>query len=128
MKKVVLVEDNPFLIDIYTTKFKEVGFDVKVANDGEIVLDLLNKEKPDILILDIVLPNISGWELLKEIRKNEQFKDLPIIIFSNLGEKQQVEKGINLGAVRYLIKAQYTPSEIVEEVKKILEGDKKHED
>jgi len=120
MKKIVLVEDDPFLIDIYTLKIKEAGFEVQAVEDGDKALSALEKEKPDLLLLDIVLPNCDGWEVLKRVREKEQFKDLPVIILSNLGQKQEVEKGLDLGAVKYLIKAHYTPTEVVEEVKKIF--------
>jgi len=123
MKTILLVEDDPFLIDIYTTKFKEEGFSVEVANDGEEGLRKLgegDEEKFDLLILDIVLPHVDGWEILKEIKANEKLKNLKIVILSNLGQKGEVEKGIKLGATKYLIKAHYTPSEVAEEIKKIL--------
>ena len=123
MKTILLVEDDPFLIDIYTTKFKEEGFSVEVANDGEEGLRKLgegDEEKFDLLILDIVLPHVDGWEILKEIKANEKLKNLKIVILSNLGQKGEVEKGIKLGATKYLIKAHYTPSEVVEEIKEVL--------
>jgi len=120
MKKILLVEDDPFLIDIYTTKLKEVGFDVEVAKDGSKALNLLGKNKYDLLVLDIVLPHADGWEVLGKIKKQEQFKDLLVIVLSNLGQKEEVKKGLDLGATKYLIKAHYKPSEIVEEIKEIL--------
>ncbi len=120
MKNILLVEDDPFLIDIYTTKLKEVGFEVEVAKDGHRALKFLNQKKYELLVLDIVLPHIDGWEILGKIRKQEKFKDLLIIILSNLGQKQEVKKGLDLGATKYLIKAHYKPSEIVEEIKEIL--------
>jgi len=121
-KKILLVEDDPFLKDIYTTKLKEEGFVTLVADNGKLALDLLKKEDPDLMLLDIVLPEVTGWELLSEIKKNKKFKNLPVIILSNLGQKQEVSKGIKLGAARYLIKAHYTPSEVIKEVKKTLNG------
>ena len=126
MKQILLVEDDPFLIDIYATKFKEEGFSVEVANDGEEGLRKLregegeNKEKFDLLVLDIVLPHVDGWEILKEIKASEKLKNLKIVILSNLGQKGEVEKGVKLGATKYLIKAHYTPSEVVAEIKQLL--------
>jgi DNA-binding response OmpR family regulator len=119
MKNILLVEDDPFLIDIYTTKFKEAGFSVKVASDGKEGLRKLNEEKFDLLVLDIVLPQIDGWEILKKIKSNQNLKDLKVVVLSNLGQKGEVEKGIKLGATKYLIKAHYTPTEVVKEIKKI---------
>jgi len=125
VKQILLVEDDPFLIDIYATKFKEEGFSVKVANDGEEGLRKLregegNEEKFDLLVLDIVLPHVDGWEILKEIKASEKLKNLKIVILSNLGQKGEVEKGVKLGATKYLIKAHYTPSEVVAEIKQLL--------
>ncbi|MCD6178027.1 response regulator [bacterium] len=120
MKKILLVEDDPFLIDIYTTKLKKVRFEVYVSRDGESALQLIEKEMPDLVLLDIVLPHIDGWEILRKIKNNEKLKDIKIIILSNLGQKHEVEKGLKLGATKYLIKAHYTPAQIVEEIKNIL--------
>ena len=120
MKKVLLVEDDPFLVDIYSTKFKEAGFDVSVAEDGAECLKKVAEETPDLLLLDVVLPNFNGWEILRKIKKDNKFKSIKVVVLSNLGEKEEVEKGMKLGATKYLVKAHYTPSEVVEEVKKIL--------
>jgi len=131
MKSILLVEDDPFLIDIYSTKLKESGFKVEIVQNGEQALKTikqrnspeLKKQKlwPDLLILDVVLPKIDGWQVLQEIKKDGKLKDLKIIIFSNLVQKLEVEKGLALGAVKYFIKAHYTPAELVEEIKKLLQ-------
>ncbi len=120
MKSILLVEDDPFLVDIYTTKLKQTGFKVKVVTDGEDVFKVLKEESFDVVILDIVLPNVDGWEVLKRIKQDSGLKDTKVIILSNLGQKTEVEKGLKLGAIKYLIKAYYTPSEVVEEIKKVL--------
>jgi len=122
--KVLLAEDDPFLIDIYSTKFKSVGFELSLADSGDKVLKRLQENRPDILLLDIVLPGMSGWEALSEIKKDPQFNDLKIMVLSNLGQKSEVEKGIEMGADGYLIKAHYTPTQIVEEINKLLEPKK----
>jgi len=122
MKSILLVEDDPFLIDIYTTKLKEEGFSVEVAAGGEEGLKKLKEKSFDLLVLDIVLPRIDGWKILEEIKNPLQRYGggLKIIVLSNLGQKEEVEKGLKLGAIKYLIKAHYTPSEVVEEIRKIL--------
>ncbi len=120
MKTILLVEDDSFLIDIYTTKLKEEGFQVQVAIDGDECLRKIKETKPDLLLLDIVLPSMDGWEILRKIKKDDSSNELKIIILSNLGQKGEVEKGLELGATKYLIKAHHTPSEVVEEIKKIL--------
>jgi len=120
MKKILLIEDDSFLIDIYTTKLKEAGFSVEVASDGETAFEKLEEKKPDLVILDIVLPQINGWEVLRKIKSIPKLNDLKIIILSNLGQKEEVARGMNLGVAKYLIKAHYTPSEVVKEIKEII--------
>jgi len=120
MKTILLTEDDPFLVDIYSTMLKKDNFSVEIAKDGEECLLKIRERKPDLLVLDIVIPQVSGWEVLKEIRKDEKLKDLKIIILSNLSEKREVDEGMRLGVDKYLIKAHYTPSEVLKEIKKIL--------
>ena len=121
MKSILLVEDDPFIVDIYITKLESAGFSVDVAEDGEEALRKLKEKKPDLMILDIVLPNIDGWELLKKIKTELGLEDLKVVVLSNLGQKNEVHKGLELGAIKYFIKANFTPSEVVEEIKKILQ-------
>ncbi len=117
-KSILLVEDDPFLADIYITKLKSVGFDAEVVASGEKCLARIAEKNFDLVLLDIVLPQMDGWEILKEIKEIKKF--LPVIILSNLSQPAEVEKGLQLGAIKYLIKAHYTPSEVVEEIKKVL--------
>ncbi len=130
MKSILLVEDDPFLIDIYTTKLNEAGYEVEVVSEGEAVFKKLKEKNaegkkeeapwPDLVLLDIVLPKKDGWEILKQIKEDSQLKNLKVIILSNLGQKAEVEKGMEMGASGYLIKAQYTPSDILKEIEKFL--------
>jgi CheY-like chemotaxis protein len=120
MKQILLVEDDLFLVDIYTTKFKEMGFVLEVAQDGGEVMRKIAEKKIDLVLLDIVLPHIDGWEILKNIKEDPGLKDLKVVILSNLGQQSEIDKAFSLGATKYLIKAHYTPSEVVEEIKKIL--------
>jgi DNA-binding response OmpR family regulator len=124
MKKILLVEDDPFLIDIYQKKLKDSGFKVEVAKDGEKALEVLKEKNFDLMLLDIVLPKIDGWKILEELREmKKEKKDLEkmkIVIWSNLGEKEDIKKGLSLGATSYLIKANFTPSEVVREIEKLL--------
>lgn len=121
---ILLIEDDPLLIDIYSTKFKESGFEVQVADSGEKALSLLSKVSPSLIVMDIVLPQVDGWELLAVAQKQENLKNTKIIVLSNLGQKEEIEKGISLGADRYLIKAHFTPSQVVKEVRELLEEEK----
>jgi DNA-binding response OmpR family regulator len=91
-----------------------------VAGSGDQAFVKLTEYKPDLMLLDIVLPHLDGWEILKKIKEEESLKGLKVVVLSNLGQKQEIDKALELGAVQYLIKAHYTPSEVVGEVKKIL--------
>jgi len=122
-KQILLVEDDAFLVDIYTTKLNEEGFAVEVAKTGEEALKKLEKIKPDLILLDIVLPGIDGWEILKKVKADPKLKNIQVVILSNLGRKEEVEKGINLGSVKYLVKANYTPTEVVEEIKLLFKNE-----
>jgi DNA-binding response OmpR family regulator len=120
-KKILLVEDDPFLIDIYTTRLKEEGYSVEVSTSGSDCLKKISKENFDLLILDLILPDMNGLEVLKKINeKKESFMGLKIIILSNIGDKKEIEEGIRLGADKYLIKAHHTPSDIIKEIKNLL--------
>ena len=121
---ILLIEDDPLLIDIYSTKFKESGFEVQVADSGEKALSLLFKVSPSLIVMDIVLTQTDGWELLAVAQKQENLKNTKIIVLSNLGQKEEIEKGISLGADRYLIKAHFTPSQVVDEVRELLQEGK----
>ncbi len=119
-KHILLVEDDPFLVDIYTKKLEQAGFDMTNVNNGEDALKAVKNTAFGLVLLDIVVPDIDGWEVLERIKSSGNENQPKVIIFSNLGQKSEVEKGLKLGADKYLIKANYTPSEVVEEVKKII--------
>ena len=120
MKYILLVEDDPFIRDMYSTKLEEIGFSVGTAKTGKEAIEKVNKRKPDLILLDIVLPHKDGWRVLKEVKQKQKFKDVHVIMLTNLGQKVEVEKGLKLGAEKYLIKAHYTPQQVAEEVKKLL--------
>jgi len=119
-KKILLIEDDPFLVDIYSSKIKKAGFLIEIAEDGEKGLQRAKEGKPDLVLLDIVLPKMDGWEVLEKIRQDENLKDLKVVVLSNLGQKEEVEKGIALKATKYLIKAHYAPSDVIKEIEELL--------
>lgn len=123
LKHVLLVEDDTFLANIYKTKFEMEGFKVTVAENGEIGLDEAKKKKPDIVLLDVLLPKMDGFTVLKHMKEDASVANIPVILLTNLGQKDDVEKGLELGAVDYLIKAHFKPSETVAKVKKALHID-----
>ena len=120
--RVVIVEDDEFLSGIYQTKFAMEGFAVTVAANGEEGLKTIEKKMPDIVLLDILLPKLDGFAVLESLKKNAKTKNIPVILLTNLGQKDDVDRGIELGAADYLIKAHYKPSETVEKVRAILAG------
>ncbi len=125
-QKLLVVEDDPFLSDIYNTKLRQVGFDVDLALTGEECLQKLDAGRYDLMVLDIVLPEIDGWEVLSRVKEarrkhsNPGLDGMKIIILSNLGQKEEIKKGLELGADGFMIKAHFTPSEVAEEINKSL--------
>lgn len=120
---IFLVEDDSFISGMYQTKLKNVGYTVELAADGEAAaMRLAQDPLPDLVLLDVVLPKKDGFEILEELRANNRTKDLPVILLTNLGQKPDVERGVKLGADDYIIKAHYTPSEVMEKVEKVLDA------
>jgi len=119
-QKILIVEDDPLLVRMYQTKFTMEGYSVITAGDGMEGLEKVTKEKPDFLIMDVMMPRMSGLELLAEIRKNPSTAHIPALMLSNLGQPEQVEKARALGVKEFLLKANYTPSQIVAKVKQYL--------
>ncbi len=118
--KVLIVEDDEFLINIYSTKFEGEGYEVFVAENGETGLGKAFKENPDIILLDILMPKLNGFDFLKEIKTKKEFSQIPIILLTNLNQNRDIEKGLSMGADDYLVKAHFMPSEIVEKVENLL--------
>lgn len=119
-KKIILVEDDPFLRNLMLTKLQKEGFDVTEAFDGEDGLKKAGELKPSLILLDLILPGINGFEVLQQLKSSPATSGIPVIILSNLGSRTDVEKGLKLGAYDFMIKAHFTPEEIVEKVKNAL--------
>jgi DNA-binding response OmpR family regulator len=117
---ILLVEDDTFLANIYKTKFEMEGFKISTADNGEKGFNEAKKKKPDIILLDILLPKMDGFAVLEALKKDDNVKDIPVILLTNLGQKDDVEKGLEMGAVDYMIKAHFKPSEVVSKVVEVL--------
>lgn len=118
---ILLVEDDSFISGMYQTKLTNLGYQVELIDDGEVASNRLKQEPlPDLLLLDVVLPKKDGFEILEDLRQDERTQKLPVILLTNLGQKPDVERGIKLGADDYIIKAHYTPTEVVEKITKVL--------
>lgn len=120
-KKILIIDDDKLLLDMYSIKFKELGHEVETASGPSQALEKIKAGLvPDAVLLDIVMPGEDGFEFLQEVKKENLLKASKIIIFSNVGQEENVQKGLNLGAHDFIVKAYYTPSEIVKKVDKIL--------
>jgi len=118
---ILLVEDDSFISGMYETKLTNLGYSVELIDNGEAASQRLEQDPlPDLLLLDIVLPKRDGFEILEGLRSTERTKEIPVILLTNLGQKPDVERGIKLGANDYIIKAHYTPTEVVEKIAKVL--------
>lgn len=122
---VMWVEDDVFLSDIIARKLSGEGCVLVHSMKGDDAITLIESNKPDIVLLDILVPGIDGFEILKMIKASETLKHIPVILLSNLGQKEDIEKGEQLGAVRFLVKATVTLDEIVGEIKSVLKSSKK---
>jgi len=110
---------------MYRAKLEVDGFEVYVASDGDAGFMVAKSSLPDLVLLDILMPKVDGYSMLKKMKKDEVVKNIPVVIFSNLSQKEEIEKGFRLGAKDYIIKTSITPSELVERVKEFLEKYKK---
>ncbi|MBU1165202.1 response regulator [Patescibacteria group bacterium] len=119
-KTILLVEDDEFLAELYATKLNLEGYEVLVASDGEKGFKTASDKIPDLILLDIILPKMDGFEILKKLKANKKTKDIPVILLTNLSQKDEVKKGLDLGANDYLIKAHFMPSEVISKIKKVL--------
>jgi CheY-like chemotaxis protein len=116
-KKIVIVEDDFFVRDLYERQLKKEGFDVVVAVDGEEGTKKIIGEVPDLILLDLMLPKVNGQDVLKAIKGNPETKNIPVIILTNLGQDEIIKQCFDLGANSYLVKSAYTPNQVVSEVK-----------
>ncbi|MDD5147058.1 MAG: response regulator [Candidatus Daviesbacteria bacterium] len=121
-KKILLVEDEDFIRELYTRQLAKAGFAVKSAVDGQSGLETLKNETFDLLLLDIMLPGINGLQLLREFKTQNPNSPMITILLTNLGQEAVIKEGFELGAQAYLIKASYTPDQVVNEVKNALFG------
>lgn len=117
---ILIIEDDKFLRELIKKKLEAEGFAVVEVVDGESGLKVIREKRPDLVLLDLILPGIDGFEVLAKIKENDFLSSIPVIILSNLGQREDVEKGLKLGAVDFLVKAHFTPNEIVEKIRQTL--------
>lgn len=123
MSKILIIEDDANLVELYETKFSMEKYEVVTASDGEQGIEKAMKEQPTVILLDILMPNVNGFEVLKELKDHKETKDIPVLVYTNLGSSDSDEKrelAFSLGAADYLVKALHEPDSIVERVNELL--------
>lgn len=119
-KKILLIEDEKILSDLLRRRLAQEGYDVEIADNGEDGWEALKKNKPDLILLDIVMPKKDGFEILADINKDEELKRVPVIVISNSGQPLEIKRLQELGVKDWLIKTQFDPQEVIGKVKKQL--------
>ncbi len=121
IKTILIVEDEETISSMYKVKLEESGrLKVLIAIDGALGLEMAKKEKPNIIVLDIILPQLDGFSVLEELKKGNSTKKIPVVMLTNLGTDEDKAKGKKLGAVDYLVKANLTPAQVEEKIKQYL--------
>jgi len=115
--KILVVEDDPSLLDLYRLKLREEGYTVVTATNGREGVEAALVSKPELILLDILMPEVDGYAALKKLKSDERTKKIPVIIFSNLSQSWEIEKGLKLGADDFVIKTSLTPAQLAEKVK-----------
>ena len=120
-KLIMIAEDDVFIGDIYEVKLKDAGYDVVLANNGREAIEKLESGiKPHIMLLDIVMPYMDGFDVLEAINQRDEWKQIPVVLLTNLSQKEDVDRGMALGAKDFLIKSHFTPSEVLAKVQKYM--------
>ena len=119
-KKILIVEDDQMISSMYKTKLEQDGFAVLIADNGSQGLELAGQEKPDLIMLDIILPQLDGFSVLQELKNNSKTKNTPVVMLTNLGTDEDKAKGEKLGATGYLVKSDLTPAQVSKTVKKYI--------
>jgi DNA-binding response OmpR family regulator len=116
---ILLIEDEEMLASMYKTKFEKEGFSIDTASDGEAGIEKAKTGKFGVILVDIIMPKLDGFAVLKQLREMEQYKETPILLLTNLGQNEYIEKGKKLGASDYLVKANFTPSQVLEKIQSV---------
>ncbi|MCH7605112.1 response regulator [Patescibacteria group bacterium] len=120
-RKILIIEDDIFLAELLIGDLEQTGIDLDLVPDAEKAMEKIKENQPDLIILDIILPGMSGFEFLANIKANKKLSSIPIIILSNLGQKSEIEKGMKLGAQAFLVKANFELDELVQRIQEAVE-------
>lgn len=130
-KKILVIEDDTNLIELYETRFKMEGYEVVTVADGQKGVEKAVSEKPDVILLDILMPKVNGFEVLKGLKEHKQTADIPVLVYTNLGTSDSDEKrelAYSMGAADYLVKALHEPDAIVRRINQLVKTDKDKSD
>ena len=120
MAKVLIVEDDSLIVKIYTTRLQAEGFEVQSAQDGLEGVTKMREFVPDVVLLDVMMPKLDGFGLVTEIKKDPKLQTIPIIMYSNMNNEEEIQRAKSLGVVEFLIKANLTPNQVIEKIKQYL--------
>jgi len=121
-KKILLIEDEEILIDLLQKRLSREGYEISIAKDGDEGLRIMKELNPDLILLDIIMPKMGGFEVLEEIAKSPELKKIPVIIISNSGQPLELERAKKLGVKDWLIKTEFNPEEVIEKIAKQIEN------
>lgn len=119
-KQILIIEDDTFLQSLVARKLQAEKYSVDVAGDSSIAFKILDEKTPDMILLDLLLPRVDGFEILKKLKEDKKTKTIPVIVFSNLTEEKDIKKARDAGANEYMIKSNFTLDELVEKIKKLV--------
>jgi DNA-binding response OmpR family regulator len=118
--KILLVEDDPMIVEMYRLRLEEEHYQVFTTDKGSEALEIARREKPAIILLDVILPEVDGFNILQSIKSDTDISQIPVLLLTNLGQESDREKGQQLGAADYFIKAQHTPVDIIRKIKELI--------
>ena len=119
-KKILIVEDEAFIAEMYKIKFESDGYEIVLANDGVEGVEKSGQIMPDLVLLDLMMPHKDGYQVLKEIRGNKKTKDLKVYMLSNLGQKEEIDRSMNMGANGFFVKAHLTPTQLLKKINEMF--------
>ncbi len=120
MQIILIIEDEPILQKTLSESLRQEGYEIKSALDGEEGIKMARESNPDLILLDLILPKIDGFEVLEELKKDENTKAIPVIVLTNMENESDIEKALTLGATAYLVKVNYDLKEVIEKVKEVI--------